>query len=141
MKRKKTGLDSKGVKTLPHVFWEAFAGNQPEKYVRLRTIGLPFEGRSYGDVWRYLETSNRVEKLVDAMRNEVEGRLLPDNLIELRDLFWDDKLPTWDQLLKFDPHCHRSWVEVQTVPQERGWRNTVTAWSAFANFYFQYVDR
>jgi hypothetical protein len=133
-------IDDKGLKTLPHVFWDAFPGNQPEKYAQLKRMGLSFEGKTYSDVWSFLVSENRVEKLVLIMRQEVEGRLLPDNLIELRDLFWEDQTPTWDRMKKLDPYGHQSWVETEVQADGNRWQTKVTGWSPFANFYFQYVD-
>lgn len=137
---RKREIDDKGRQTLPHVFWDAFPGNQPEKYALLGKRGLSVKGKAYADVWSFLASENRVEKLVLIMRQEIEGRLLPDNLIELRDLFWEDQTPTWDQVRKLDPRGHQSWVEPKVQADGKCWQTKVIGWSPFANFYFQYVD-
>ncbi|MBI4305234.1 MAG: hypothetical protein HY678_02845 [Chloroflexi bacterium] len=125
---------------LRQTFCTAFHGVQRELYEALHKHGLEFENKPYDNVWRQLQRKYGDDGLADVIRKELAARLTRDGMQRLRDWFWNDTVPSIDDLRKLDPTNHRCWADRVSGEVEGTYTEYTVAWSAFANLWFQCLD-
>jgi hypothetical protein len=86
-------MNEKGRRALPHVFWEAFPGQQAA-FRFLREQGLKFSERNYGNAFQDLLDRYGADTLGTVIDEQVKSRLHPDDLNDLWRQYWAEELPT-----------------------------------------------